>query len=393
VNRLIGKEIPEQTMKSILSNLDIRIIEEDKEGMLVEVPTFKVDVTREADIIEEILRVYGYNNIDFTSSVHSALSYGKKPDNEKLQNMISDYLSNNGFAEMMNNSLTKSSYYENNPDFDANQNVRMLNPLSSDLNILRQSLVYGGLEAIQYNINRKNPDLKFYEFGKSYRLINKEIEQVEKRYSEEKHLALFITGNKAPESWSNPVQAVEFYDLKLNVQHVLKKLQFDLLTLSMDTDVKSYFSEGVRFLYNQKPLVELGLLNTKLLKTMGIKQNVFYADFNWQNIFKTVKQHDVQYKEVSKFPVVRRDLALVLDKKINFESIEQLAYKAERKSLKAVNLFDIYEGKELGEGKKSYAVSFFLQNDEKTLNDKQIDKMMKRFIQVFEQDLGAIIRR
>lgn len=393
VNRLIGKEIPVAMMKSILVDLDIKIVEETESGLLLEIPTFKVDVTREADIIEEILRVYGYNNIDFSESVHSALSYGKKPDNEKLQNLISDYLSNNGFAEAMNNSLTKASYYENNPDFDENQSVKMLNPLSSDLNILRQSLVYGGLESVAYNINRKSPDLKLYEFGKSYRLVNTEAEKVEKRYQEEKHLALFLTGKKSPESWGNKATQVDFYDLKQAVQHILKKLQFNLLSLTVDTDIKSYFSEGLRFTFNNKPLVELGELSPKVLKEMGIKQPVFYADFNWKGIFKTVKQHDVQYQEVPKFPVVRRDLALVLDKAVKFESIEALAYKAEKRSLKLVNLFDIYEGQELGEGKKSYSVSFFLQNAEKTLNDKQIDKMMKRFIQVFEQDLGAIIRR
>lgn len=393
VQRLIGKEIPVATIKSILIDLDIKILEETERGLLLEIPTFKVDVTREADIIEEILRVYGYNNIDFSESVHSALSYGKKPDNEKLQNLISDYLSNNGFSEVMNNSLTKAGYYENNPDFDASESVRMLNPLSSDLNILRQSLMYGGLESVLYNINRKSPDLKLYEFGKSYRLVNSEAEKVEKRYYEEKHLALLMTGRKSPEAWSNQAKKVDFYDLKQAVQHILKKLQFNLLSLTVDTEIKSYFSEGLRFSFNTKPLVELGELSPKVLKTMGIKQPVFYADFNWQNIFKTVKQQDVQFQEVPKFPVVRRDLALVLDKSVKFESIEAIAYKAEKRILKSVNLFDIYEGKELGEGKKSYSVSFFLQNREKTLNDKQIDKMMKRFIQVFEQDLGAIIRR
>jgi phenylalanyl-tRNA synthetase beta chain len=393
VKRLIGKEIPSETIKSILTDLDIVIIEENEEGLLLEIPTFKVDVTREADIIEEILRVYGYNNIEFSESVHSALSYTKKPDNEKLQNLISDYLSNNGFAETMNNSLTKASYYENNADFDASQSVRMLNPLSSDLNILRQSLVYGGLESVLYNINRKNPDLKLYEFGKSYHFVNAEAEKVEKRYYEEKHLALLMTGRKASESWDNLAKQVDFYDLKLTVLHILKKLQFNPLTLSVDNEIRKYFLEGLRYSFNNKSLVEFGKLNPKVLKAVGIKQSVFYADFNWQNILKIVKQNDIKYQEVYKFPVVRRDLALVLDKSVKFESIEKLAYKAEKRILKSVNLFDIYEGPELSEEKKSYSVSFFLQDSEKTLNDKQIDKMMNRFIQVFEQDLDAIIRR
>lgn len=391
--RLIGKEIPTDTIKSILTDLEISIVEETETGLKLEIPTFKVDVTREADIIEEILRIYGYNNIDFSESVHSALSYGKKPDNEKLQNLISDYLSNNGFAETMNNSLSKASYYENNSDFDAAQSVAMLNPLSSDLNVLRQSLIYGGLEAVLYNINRKQADLKLYEFGKTYRFVHPEAEKVEKRYAEEKHLALFMTGKKLPESWDNQAKLVDFYDLKLAVQHILKKLQFNLLALTVDTDINNYYSEGLRYMLNNKPLVELGEINPKILKSFGIKQAVFYADFNWQSIFKTVKQHDVLYQEVPKFPVVRRDLALVIDKNIKFDAIEQLAYKTEKRILKAVNLFDIFESEALGEGKRSYAVSLFLQNPEKTLNDKQIDKMMNRFIEVFEQELGAIIRR
>jgi len=393
VSRLIGKEIPKTMIKTILNDLEINILEEDEIGLLLEIPTFKTDVTREADIIEEILRVYGYNNIDFSESVHSALSYGKKPDNEKLQNLISDYLSNNGFSEAMNNSLTKGHYYEDNSDFDAEYSVKMLNPLSSDLNVLRQSLIYGGLETILYNINRKNPDLRFYEFGKTYRFQNSDAEKVEKRYSEEKHLAIQMSGKKSPESWDNQTKLVDIYDLKLVVQHILKKLQFNLLSLTADTEIKNYFGEGLRYSLNNKPLVEFGELSPKILKSFGIKQAVFYADFNWQSIFKTVKQSDVQYEEISKFPVVRRDLALVLDKSVKFESIEAMAYKAEKRTLKSVNLFDIYEGKELGEGKKSYSISFFLQNSDKTLNDKQIDKIMKGFIRMYEQDLGAIIRR
>ncbi len=393
VKRLIGKEIPVETIKSILTDLNIRVVEENENGLLLEIPTFKVDVTREADVIEEILRIYGYNNIDFSESVHSALSYTKKPDNEKLQNIVSDYLSNNGFAESMNNSLTKAGYYDNNPDFNSKQSVVILNPLSSDLNILRQSLLYGGLETILYNINRKNSDIKFYEFGKSYYFVNAEAEKVEKRYTEEKHLSLLITGRKTPESWNNQVKQINFYDLKLAVLHILKKLQFDILALTVDTDIKNYFSEGLRYSFNTRSLVEFGELNQKVLKSIGIKQAVFYADFNWENILKTVKQHDVQYQEVPKFPIVRRDLALVLDKSVKFEKIELLAYKVEKRILKSVNLFDIYEGQELGDGKKSYSISFFLQNNDKTLNDKQIDKLMNNLIQVFEQDLGAIIRR
>jgi phenylalanyl-tRNA synthetase beta chain len=393
VERLIGKSIPKEIIKNILIDLEIKIEEESEDGLMLQIPTFKVDVTREADVIEEILRIYGYNNIHFSDSVHSALSFTKKPDNEKLQNLVSDYLSNNGFAEMMNNSLTKASYYEENVDFDAKQSVAMLNPLSSDLNILRQSLMYGGLEAVLYNSNRKNQDLKLYEFGKSYRLVDKQAEKVEKRYTEEKHLALFMTGKDKGDSWRSPSKAVDFYDLKRVVLHILKKLQFNTMSLQAANVEKNYFAEGVSYAMNNRLLVEFGRLSSKAVKAMGIKQTVFYADFNWQNILKTVKQIDVQYQGVSKFPVVRRDLALVVDKSVKFESIEKLAFKSEKRILKSVNLFDIYEADELGKNKKSYSVSFFLQNDEKTLNDKQIDKMMNRFIHIFEENLGAIIRR
>lgn len=393
ITRLIGKEIPKTEIKSILTDLEIQTEKESEDGLVLKIPTFKVDVTREADVIEEILRIYGYNNIEFTNSVHSALSYTKKPNAEKLQNLISEYLSNNGFAETMNNSLTKSNYYENNPDFNTAQNVKILNPLSNDLNVLRQSLLYGGLESVVYNINRKIPDLKLYEFGTVYRFVNETAEKVEKRYSEEKHLLLLMSGRELPEAWNNKNTHVDFYNLKLAVQHILNKLQFNLFALNASKTEKNYFTEGLQYGVNNKVLVELGELKPGILKPFGIKQKVFFAEFNWSNILKTVKQMDVQFQEVPKFPIVRRDLALVIDKTIKFEAIEQIAYKIERRILKEVNLFDIYEGKELGENKKSYSVSFFLQNADKTLNDKQIDKLMNQLIQAYEKELGALIRR
>jgi phenylalanyl-tRNA synthetase beta chain len=393
ITRLIGKEIPKAEIRSILTDLEIQTEKESEDGLVLRIPTFKVDVTREADVIEEILRIYGYNNIEFSNSVHSALSYTKKPNAEKLRNLISEYLSNNGFAETMNNSLTKSNYYENNPDFNTAQNVKILNPLSSDLNVLRQSLLYGGLESIVYNINRKTPDLKLYEFGTVYRFVNETAEKVEKRYSEEKHLLLLMSGRELPEAWNNKNTQVDFYNLKLAVQHILNKLQFNLFALNASKTEKNYFTEGLKYEINNKLLVELGELKSGILKPFGIKQKVYFAEFNWSNILKTVKQMDVQYQEVPKFPIVRRDLALVIDKTIKFEAIEQIAYKIEKRILKEVNLFDIYEGKELGENKISYSVSFFLQNADKTLNDKQIDKLMNQLIQAYEKELGALIRR
>ncbi|OYT16699.1 MAG: phenylalanine--tRNA ligase subunit beta [Bacteroidetes bacterium 4572_77] len=393
VDRLIGKVIDREQIKSILKDLDIIVVNETPEGIRVSVPTFKVEVTREADIIEEILRIYGYNNIDFDDQVHSALSFSKKPNPEKYQNRVSDYLTANGFAEAMNNSLTKSAYYIKDDNFSADKLVRMLNPLSSDLDVMRQSLLFGSLENLLYNINRKEPNVKLYEFGKAYFLENKEAENIRKKYLEEKHLSLLISGLVIPENWNSTNQKVDFFYLKSLVHQLLTKIQFQSEEIKGAKATKSYFKEALSYTIRNKQIVEFGELNPKILKEFGIKQAAFYADFNWENILHLSKQHDVRMEEISKFPIVRRDLALVVDKKVSFEQMEALAKKTERNILKSVGLFDVYEGEKLEEGKKSYSLKFSLQDKNKTLKDKQIDKLMNKLISVYERELGALIRR
>ncbi|NOR88022.1 MAG: phenylalanine--tRNA ligase subunit beta [Bacteroidales bacterium] len=393
VDRLIGKVIDRNQIKSILADLEIETIGEDEDGIRVSVPTMKVEVTREADIIEEILRIYGYNNIDFTDQVHSALSFSSKPNPEKYQNLISDYLSANGFAEAMNNSLTKSSYYLDHENFNADSLVKMLNPLSSDLDVLRQSLLFGSLENLIYNINRKESNIKIYEFGKAYFLQNKEAENITKRYNEVKHLSVLMSGLEKPENWNHEAKQVDFFYLKGYVQQLLTKLQFTGDEINAELVNKSYFKEGLSYNIRNKQVVEFGELSSKTTKSFGIKQKVFYADFNWSNILKLSNQHDVSMQEISKFPIVRRDLALVVDQKVTFAQIEAIAKKTERNILRSVGLFDVYEGEKLEEGKKSYSINFSLQDSNKTLKDKQIDKLMNKLISNYERELGALIRR
>lgn len=393
VDRLIGKVIDRGQIKSILEDLDIQIVNETEEGIRVAVPTIKVEVTREADIIEEILRVFGMNHIHFTDQVHSALAFVKRPNPEKYQNLTSDYLSANGFAEAMNNSLTKSSYYLNDENYTEKSFVRMLNPLSSDLDILRQSLLFGSLENLAYNINRKESDVKLYEFGKTYLFKNPEAETVRKRYQEERHLAILVSGKEKLENWNQEAKGVDFFYLKSLVQRILTKLQFTNKEITAEKTTNHQFKEGLVISVRNKPVAEFGELSAQLLKSFGIKQKAFFADFNWENIMKLSKQFDVQMEEIVKFPMVRRDLALVVDKSVSFGEIEAIALKAEKNILKSVGLFDVFEGEQVGEGKKSYSINFFLQDSKKTLNDKQIDKLMKRLIMLYEKELGALIRK
>ena len=393
VDRLIGKVIDRTEIQNILKDLDIEITDSSDEGLTVAVPTFKVEVTREADIIEEILRIYGYNNIEFTDQVHSALSFSQKPNPEKYQNRVSDYLSANGFAEAMNNSLTKSDYYIKDENFKEDTLVKMLNPLSSDLDVLRQSLLFGSLENLVYNINRKEANVKLYEFGKAYFLANKEAENVTKRYKEIKHLSLLVSGLERPENWNSKGEEVNFFYLKSLVHQILTKLQFKEEDIKAERLNISYFKEGLVYTIRNKEVVNFGELAFKTLKGFGIKQSAFYADFNWENILKLSKQHDISMEEISKFPIVRRDLALVVDQKVTFAEIAAIAKKTEKNILKSVGLFDVYEGNKLEEGKKSYSIKFSLQDSKKTLKDKQIDKLMNKLISSYERELGALIRR
>lgn len=386
-DKLIGKKIEHETIKSILTSLDIVIENESNDALLLSVPPFKVDVTREQDVIEEVLRVYGYNNIEIPAALNSSLAFAEKPDKEKIQNVVSELLSNNGFSETMCLSLTKEEYSTKLKTINEEHNVKMLNPLSSDLNVLRQTLLFSGLESISYNQNRKNADLKLYEFGKTYMAIKGGEET---KYIETKNLSLFITGKKQDESWSAKNDSVNFYTLKGFVNSIIERLG---INIKLNESFSEALSQGLTYTYNKKTLVEFGLVSKSILKMMDIKQEVFYADFNWDLVLEAVKNNqDVMYSEVPKFPEVRRDLALLVDKAIKFEQLEQLAFQSEKNILKNVNLFDVYEGDKLPQGKKSYALSFTLLDENATLTDKQIEKIMEKLMKTYQEKVGAEIR-
>lgn len=395
IDRLIGKSIERESIKSILKDLEIEILEETEGGLSLLVPTFKVDVTREVDIIEEILRVYGYNNIEFDESLRSSISYTQQPDKEIVQNLISDYLSSNEFSEIMNNSLTNSKYTQESAVWNEADNVQMLNPLSTELNVMRQSLLFGGLESVAYNLNRKNNNLKFYEFGFVYAL-NKKKEATKNSlatYQESKQLAIFMIGNERIENWNTITKKTDFFNLKGFVLNILKRLGINANSLVFNNEVNANFGFGQQIQVNQKTIVQYGSLAKKMLKTFDIKQDVCYAEFHWDLIFDLLKKSKVQYQSIPKFPEVRRDLALVLDQSVKFEDLEKLAYKTDRKLLKSVSLFDIYEGDKIEKGKKSYAINFILQDQHQTLTDKVVDKVMKKLMYVYEQNFNAIIRK
>ena len=385
-DQLIGKHIDLEIIKNIITSLGIEIEHEGHDALLLSVPPFKVDVTREQDVIEEVLRIYGYNNIEIPTVLNSSLSFAEKPDKEKIQNVVSELLTNNGFSEMMCLSLTKGEYAGKLKSLSQDRSVAMMNPLSSDLNVLRQTLLFSGLETIAYNQNRKNADLKLYEFGKTYIAIKGETT----KYIESKHLSLFITGRKQEESWNGKSEQVNLYTLKGFVTAVLGRLGItDVKLAELNNDV---YSQSATVNWNKKSLVEFGAVSKSVLKSMDIKQEVFYADFNWDLIIEAVKKTHVMYTEVPKFPEVRRDLALLIDKAIQFEQLEQLAFQSEKNILKNVNLFDVYEGDKLPAGKKSYALSFILQDEAATLTDKQIEKIMEKLMKTYQEKVGAEIR-
>lgn len=380
--KLIGQEIPKETIKNILASLEIKINSVTEGGLGLTIPSYRVDVQREADIIEEILRVYGYNNIEFSHKLNTSISFDSDKD-VKIENIVANQLTSLGFNETMANSLTKGDYVELSENLNADHNVEMLNPLSNDLKVMRQSLLFSGLESVSYNINRKNNALKLYEFGKTYH-------KYESGYQEDKHLTLFITGNRTKESWKTTTVNSDFFYLKGVVITLLSRLGFDNLKTS---PVKSdMFSEGIILSLGKTKLVEFGVIKRSILKEFSIKQEVLFADFNWQNILDLVGNKKLKVSGLAKFPTVKRDLALLLDNKVEFKEIYNLAFQSEKKLLKEVDLFDVYEGDKLPEGKKSYAVSFVLQDENKTLADKQIDKIMQKLQQTFEKNLDAVLR-
>jgi len=395
INTLIGKEIGKENIETILTALEIKIVSQNDEGYILHVPAYRVDVQRDVDVIEDILRIYGYNNVEIGETLKSTLSYSSKPDSYKLQNLISEQLTAQGFNEVLNNSLTKGSYYADLTSFPASQNVKIINSLSSDLNVMRQTLLFGGLENINRNINRRNADLKFYEFGNCYyyHAENKKEGETLAAYSEDYHLGLWLTGNKRSQSWTATEEKSSIYELKAYVENIFRRLGINLRKLVIGEYSDDLLSEALTiYTTSGTKLAVYGMVDANIRKVADIDTEVYFADLNWNAVLTELSNHKVQYAEISKFPEVKRDLALLIDKNIAFAEIEKIAFETERKLLKKVNLFDVYEGKNLEEGKKSYAVSFILQDETKTLTDNQIESIMKKLQVNFETKIGAKLR-
>ena len=382
MNRLIGDEIPKETIKNIIGSLDIKLNSETEGGLGLTVPSYRVDVQREVDVIEEILRVYGYNNVKYSHKLNTSISFDDF-DGIKIENIIANQLVSQGFNETMANSLTKASYVSLTDNLNSDNNVEILNPLSSDLGVMRQSLLFSGLESVNYNINRKKNSLKFFEFGKSYH-------QFESGREEQKHLTLFVTGNRTVDSWASEKKTSDFFYLKGIVTTLLQRVGIHKLKTSPTKN--DVFSEGITLSLGKIKLVDFGVVNTSILKEFSIKQEVIYADFNWDAILKVANRKGFKVDNLSKYPAVKRDLALLLDDATTFSEVYATAFQTERSLLKEVDLFDVYQGDKLPIGKKSYAVSFILQDESKTLNDKQIDKAMQKMQQSFEKNLNAVLR-
>jgi phenylalanyl-tRNA synthetase beta chain len=378
VQKLIGKVIPKIEITTIIKALGIEVVQETAEQLSLKVPTYKVDVTRPVDVIEEVLRIYGYDNIEISQKVNASLNVSPKPDKEALQHTVADMLTANGYFEILSNSLTKSSYSS-----VIEEAVKILNPLSSDLDVMRQSMLYSGLEAIAYNQNRRNADVKFYEFGKTYHLNNG-------KYEERNHLSVFLSGKVDADQWNQAGKNISFYNLKAAVDSILKRL--NIQNLQSDEVANPEFAYGVQYRRGAKVLVEFGAVANQSLKVTDVNKTVFYADFNWDMILMLVKNNTISFKEVSKFPAVRRDLSMLIDQNIRFEDLRKIAIKTEKSLLKEVNVFDVYKGDNLPADKKSYALSFILQDEEKTLTDQQIDGIMKKLIANFGKEVGAEIR-
>lgn len=394
IDALVGKHIPEETVRTIIAALDVKVLAE-KEGVLtVAVPPYRVDVQREADLIEDILRIYGYNNVEIPLQVRSALSYAQKPDRNVLMNMAADFLTANGFSEIMSNSLTKGAYYDGLQSYPAERCVRILNPLSTDLNVMRQTLLFNTLEAIALNANRRNGDLKLYEFGNCYYYdADKRTDgQPLDGYSEQYRLAIAVTGTAVPASWNaKPVQA-SFFTLRAIAEKLLRRFGVDIYTLSTEELQSDLFSEGLSISLNGKELLQIGVVNAKTRRMLDVKQDVYFLEMNFDALAKSTKKLKITAEELSKFPEVKRDLALLVDSKVTFAALREAAFAAERKLLKSVSLFDVYEGDKLPAGKKSYALSFILEDKSRTLDDMTIERVMANLAKQFEQKCGATVR-
>lgn len=382
-NKLIGEEIPKETIKEILTSLEMKVNNVTETGIGMTIPAYRNDVTRDVDVIEEILRVYGYNNVKFTQKLNASISTILPGEDYSVQNSIASQLTAIGFHEMLNNSLTSPKYSALSESIKENYNVSMLNPLSQDLSVMRQSMLFSGLEVIEYNSNRKNSDLKFFEFGKTYH-------NFPGSRSENKHLSLFITGLKSESNWAAPDTKTTFFFGKGIVASIMTRLGFEDYT--EETTENDIFSEAIAFKRNKDVLVEFGIVNSKITKELDVDAEVFFADFNWDLVLKQIPGNNFKLKPIAKFPAAQRDFALLLDNSVKFGDLRTAAFQTEKKLLKAVTLFDVYKGKNLPDDKKSYALSFTIQDEEKTLTDKQIDKIMGKLKEKFEKDFGAVLR-
>lgn len=382
VTKIIGQEISKEVIKNILASLEIKITSISDAGLGLLIPTYRVDVQREIDVIEDILRVYGYNNVKFTQKLNASISNSSRTEDHKVQDIIANQLVSLGFNEMMANSLTTPDYIKLSEQLREEFNVIMLNPLSNDLSAMRQSLLFSALEAISFNINRRNADLRLFEFGKSYH-------KLPSGYEENKHLTLTVTGDKMPENWTATAKPSDFFLFKGYVNSILSRLGISASQIA--TPTSDVFAEGIALVLGNETIVEFGTIKKSILKHFSIKQEVLFADFNWGAILKVIS-NKTKFVEIPKYPEVRRDLALLVDENISFESIYNLAKQTDKGLLKEISLFDVYQGDKLPEGKKSYAVSFAIQDSTKTLTDAQIEKLMSKLIQNFESQLGAQLR-
>ena len=396
VDRLIGKKIGNDMIRSIVESLDMKVISETDTGLELDVPAYRVDVQRPCDVVEDILRIYGYNNVEIPTQLKSSLTIlGDEDKAYHHQNVISEQLVGCGFREILNNSLTKTAYYTELNHYTEDTTVKVMNPLSSDLGVMRQTLLFGGLESICRNVNHKMPNLRFFEFGNCYHFSpekNNDEDPI-KAYTEEMHLGMWVTGKRVEGSWAHADEQSNFYELKAYVMNIFTRLGVNPGIVVAEKSDNNVFGKALALKARSgKLLCEMGTVSHKLLKKMDIDQDVFYADINWNNIMRAIKKNETLYHDISKFPSVSRDLALLIDKSVEFEQIEQIARQTEKKLLKSVELFDVYEGKNLPEGKKSYAVNFILQDETKTLNDKQIEAIMTKLINNLKQKLGAELR-
>lgn len=393
---IIGKDIPHTLIKTIVEALDMKVVEETPEALRLEVPAYRVDVQRPCDVVEDVLRIYGYNNVEIPTSLKSSLTIkGIHDVSFRLQTLVSEQLVGCGFNEILNNSLTREAYYNESKTYAPEHLVRLINPLSTDLNVMRQTLLFGGLESIAHNANRKASNLRFFEFGNCYHFDadKKNPEKVLAGYSEEQHLGLWLTGKRVEDSWAHADEASNIYELKAYALNVLKRLGISLAGLLVEDGKSDIFSKSIAVTdRNGKLYLELGLVKKTFLVACEVEQEVYYADFNWSLLMKKLPKKEVSYKELPKFPAVRRDLALLLDSSVKFADIERIAFATEKKLLRRVELFDVYEGKQLEAGKKSYAVAFTLQDETKTMNDKQTEAIMSKIIAQLEKQLGATLR-